>query len=280
MVHLYIYLALALSFAHQIVTGGSFVGHPLSRAIWIAVWASTAGVVFVFRLVQPVLRSLRHRIRVAAVREEAPGVVSIICSGRHIERLAVAGGQFFKWRFLTRELWWHAHPYSLSALPQAPYIRMTVKGLGDQSRAIATLKPGTRVAIEGPYGVFTQHARTSDRVVLIAAGVGVTPMRALLEDLPSHVRVTFVVRASKLEDVVHRDELMSMVEDRGGSYHEIVGRRDEVQFGAHLLGQLVPDLETCDVYVCGPSGFGEVAVAAARDLGVRRDRIHEEAFVL
>ena len=195
-VHLYMYLALALAFAHQIVTGVSFIGHPLTRAVWIAVWACTAGMVIVFRVAQPIWRSLRHRLRVVAVREEAPGVVSVICPGRRLDRLAVSGGQFFQWRFLTRDLWWHAHPYSLSALPRPPYIRVTVKGLGDQSRAVRRLRPGTRVAIEGPYGAFTHHARISDRVVLIGAGVGITPLRALLEDLPAWIDVVVIVRAS------------------------------------------------------------------------------------
>ena len=210
-VHLYTYLALSLAFAHQIVTGGSFIGHPLTRAIWIAVWVSTAGMVIVFRVLQPVGRSLRHRLRVASVHEAAPGVFSIVCSGRRLDRLAVSGGQFFQWRFFTKELWWHAHPYSLSALPRPPYIRVTVKGLGDQSRAVARLKPGTRVAIEGPYGAFTRHARSSDRVVLIGAGVGITPLRALLEDLPASVAVTVIVRASTADDIVHRDEVIALV---------------------------------------------------------------------
>ena len=116
-VHLYLYLALALAFAHQIVTGVSFIGHPLTRAAWITVWAATAGMVLVFRILLPVARSLRHQLRVVAATQEAPGVVSVVCSGRQISWLAVSGGQFFQWRFLTRELWWHAHPYSLSALP-------------------------------------------------------------------------------------------------------------------------------------------------------------------
>ncbi|HEY5274205.1 MAG TPA: ferredoxin reductase family protein [Acidimicrobiales bacterium] len=277
-VHLYFYLALALAFAHQIVTGGSFIGHPLSRAVWIAVWACTAGVVLAFRVVQPVVRNLRHQLRVSSVREEVPGVVSIICSGRRLDRLAVSGGQFFKWRFLTRELWWHAHPYSLSALPQPPYMRVTVKGLGDQSRAIAQLKPGTRIVVEGPYGAFTQHARSSDQVVLIGAGVGVTPLRALLEDLPLSVRVTFVVRASRVEDIVHRDELASLVAQRAGRYHEVIGPRETVRLDARSLARLVPELPECDLYVCGPGGFGTRVVASALRLGMRRDQIHEEAF--
>ena len=277
-VHLYLYLALALAFAHQIVTGGSFIGHPFTRAIWIAIWAMTAGLVLAFRIVGPLLRNLRHQLRVAAIHEEGPGVVSIICSGRRLDRLAVSGGQFFKWRFVTKELWWHAHPYSLSALPQPPYIRVTVKGLGDQSRAIAQLKPGTRVVIEGPYGAFTHHARSSDRVVLIGAGVGITPLRALLEDLPASVRVTFVVRASSAQDIVHRAELAALVEQRSGQYHEIIGSREEVRFDAHLLRELVPDLATCDVYVCGPDGFGRRVVNAALRLGVHQDHIHEEVF--
>jgi predicted ferric reductase len=277
-VHLYAYLALALAFAHQITTGGSFIGHPLTKAVWITVWVLTAGVVLVFRVAQPIARSLRHQLRIATVREEAPDVFSVICSGRRLDRLAVSGGQFFKWRFLTKELWWHAHPYSLSALPQPPFLRLTIKGLGDQSRAITALKPGTRVAIEGPYGAFTHHVRATESVALIGAGVGITPLRALLEDLPASIEVTLIVRASTPEDIVHRDELASLVSHRGGQFHEVIGARHEVRLDARLLRGLVPDIAHRDVYICGPEGFSESIVAAALRLGVDRDQIHEETF--
>jgi ferredoxin-NADP reductase len=277
-VHLYTYLALALAFAHQITTGGSFIGHPLTKAVWIAIWILTAGVVILFRVAQPIVQSLRHQLRIAAICEEAPGVYSVICSGRRLDRLAVSGGQFFKWRFLTRELWWHAHPYSLSALPQPPYLRVTIKGLGDQSRAITALKPGTRVAIEGPYGAFTQHARKTDRVTLIGAGVGITPLRALLEDLPASVDVSVIVRASTPQDIVHRDEVASLVAHRGGKFHEVIGSRLDVRFDARALRRLVPDLADRDLYICGPNAFSESTIAAALKVGMQRDRIHQEAF--
>ncbi len=277
-VHLYFYLALALAFAHQIVTGVSFIGHPLVRALWIVIWAATAGMVIVFRVVQPAWRSLRHQLRVVEVRDEAPGVVSVVCSGRQLDQLAVSGGQFFLWRFLTRELWWQAHPYSLSALPRPPYLRVTIKGLGDQSRAVACLRPGTRVAVEGPYGVFTDHARSREGVVLIGAGVGITPLRALLEDLPPWTDVVVVVRASTAADLIHRDEVAAFVKQRGGRLHEIVGPRHTVRFSARMLHRIVPDIAARDVYVCGPSGFSSEIVAAAARLGVAEGQIHTEAF--
>ncbi len=277
-IHLYLYLGLALAFAHQIFTGVSFIGHPLVRALWIVVWAATAGLVLVYRVAQPAWRGLRHQLRVVEVRQEAPGVVSVVCQGRHLDRLAVSGGQFFHWHFLTRGMWWQGHPYSLSALPRPPYIRVTIKGLGDQSRAAAGLRPGTRVAIEGPYGTFTDHARLREGVALFAAGVGVTPVRALLEDLPAGVDVVVVVRASTPADLVHRDEVAALVRQRHGRLQEIVGSRDEIRFNARVLRSLVPDIAYRDVYICGPGGFTEQIADAAQHLGTDAEQIHTETF--
>jgi predicted ferric reductase len=277
-VHLYLYLALALAFAHQIATGLSFRGHPLTRGVWIALWAGAAALVLACRVALPVWRSLRHRLEIVSVTEEAPNVFSVICRGRDLDRLEVSGGQFFQWRFLARGLWWQAHPYSLSALPRPPFLRFTVKGLGDQGREIAALKRGTRVAIEGPYGTFTHHARTSDKVLLVAAGVGITPLRALLEELPPKVDVVAVVRASSRAELVHHDEVVALVEQRGGRLHELIGPRSEVRLDARMLRRLVPDVATRDIYVCGPESFSVALETAARKLGVHGDRIHREEF--
>ena len=279
-IHLYMYLALALSFAHVIVLGPSFVGHPLTRVLWSVAWAATAGLVLVYRVGLPVARSLRHRIEVVEVRREAAGVVSVICTGRHLERLPVAGGQFLFWRFLTRGLWWQAHPYSLSALPRPPFLRLTVKDLGDHSAAVARLKPGTRVAIEGPYGVFTKGARRRGKAALIAAGIGVTALRALLEDLAHGSSPVVVLRASRHEDLALRDEIAGLVKHRRGKLLELIGPRDQHLLDPTSLRRLIPDIHKRDVYVCGPEAFVADVVAAARAMGLPDEAIHHEAFSL
>ena len=277
-VHLYMYLALGLSFAHQIHTSVVFLGHPLAKDFWIGVWALAAAIVVLSRIVVPLVRNLRLGLRVAEVSEVSPGVFALTVTGRNLSRLGVAGGQFFQWRFLARGLWWHSHPYSLSAMPRPPFLRLTVKGLGDQSSAVAHLRAGTRVLVEGPYGTFTRHVRHTDRLTLVGAGVGITPLRALIEDLPPEVAVDLVVRASTPEDVVHGEELATYVTKRGGRVHELVGSRDDVRLDARTLGALVPDLAAGDLYVCGPAGFTDDLVREAVALGVPRERIHFESF--
>jgi predicted ferric reductase len=276
--HLFMYLALALAFAHVIVLGPSFVGHPLTRLVWGLLWLSTAGLVIVYRFGLPIVRSLRHRLEIVEVRPEGPGVFSVICEGRKLDRLAVSGGQFFEWRFLTRGMWWQAHPFSLSARPNPPYLRLTVKGIGDFSSAVSRLQPGTRVAIEGPYGAFTTHARRRKKVALIAGGIGVTAVRSLLEDLPRGTDPVVILRASRPEDLVLASEVAELVRHRKGRVYELVGSRSLVSFDR--LAELVPDISQRDVYVAGPEEFVHRAVATVSHLGVAQEAIHYEVYAL
>ena len=280
-VHLYAYLAVALAFSHQLATGTDFVGEPLARAYWYALYGCTLGALLVFRIALPVARSLRHRLRVARVVEEAPGVVSVEIAGVGLDRIGARSGQFFSWRFLTRDRWWEAHPFSLSAAPDGRRLRITVKGLGDYSRRVATIPPGTRVIAEGPFGKFTTAARRRPRVALIAGGVGITPIRALLEDMPGGPGdIAVVYRALRDEDVILRAELDELARRRGAEVHYVVGDHGGGLLSPGHLRRLVPDIAERDVYVCGPPAMTEALRASLDRSGVPRRQVFTERFAL
>jgi ferredoxin-NADP reductase len=277
-VHLYTYLALFLSFSHQVDTGASFVGHPVTRFWWTALWIGTLGVVVGARIGLPVWRSLRHQVRVVDVRPDGPGVVSVLLRGRRLDRLPVAGGQFFQWRFLRRGAWWQAHPYSLSAAPSGDELRITVKDLGDHSAGLSRLERGTRVAIEGPYGTFTADTAERERLLLVGAGVGTAPVLALLGELPADADVTVLLRASTPTDLVLRAEVADEVRRRGGRLIERVGPRDRVRLDAAALVEMVPDVSRREVYLCGPDALSQQLASELEHAGVPERHIHLESF--
>jgi predicted ferric reductase len=278
--HVLTYGAVASAFMHQIQNGQMFIEHPLNRAYWIGLYVLMAFSVVWCRILMPVARSLRHDLRVESVVEESPDVYSVIMKGRNLAKLRAEGGQFFEWRFLSKGHFLVAHPYSLSAAPSARYMRITVKGLGDHSRSLATIKSGTRVLIEGPYGVFRAGQAHSKRVVLIGGGIGVTPVRALLDEFKNSVQIDFIYRASREEDLALKGELDQIAAESGGStrVHYMVGsRREHPMDAAHLLS-VVPRVRDSEIYICGPKPLVAAVVQAAHDLGMSADRVHHEEF--
>ena len=276
--HFYTYVAIALAFSHQFAAGADFVASPSARIGWSALYLSVAAAVLWYRVICPLRGMARHRFHVLGLSREAPGVVSVYIGGRHLDELRAEPGQFFRWRFLTRDLWWSSHPYSLSAMPHPDVLRITVKDHGDHSGALRHLRPGIRVIAEGPYGSLTA-TRTQRKTLLLAGGVGITPLRAMFAAFPGDV--TLVYRASESSDIVFRRELDAIARARGAAVHYLIGSR--AQFGgdplsARRLQELVPGLHRCEVYLCGPGGMTETAVAALRTAGVPRRRIHYESF--
>ncbi|MFI6471022.1 ferric reductase-like transmembrane domain-containing protein [Streptomyces sp. NPDC050516] len=276
--HFATYLAVFLVFGHQLSNGADFVGNRSAQLAWYAMYLGIAALLAWYRFVVPVRRGTRHRLRVAEVRSEAPGVVSVHLTGEHLDELGAQAGQFFRWRFLTPGLWWAANPYSLSAPAHHRFLRITVKAVGTHSAALARLAPGTRVWAEGPYGGFTAARRTTTKTLLLGGGVGITPLRTLLETLPGDI--TLIYWARRPEDLALRGELDALAAARGArvlySVDEPAAHR--LPLTAAVLLQYVPDLRDRDVYLCGPPGMADAALDALRGAGVQRRRIHHESF--
>ena len=286
LLHLYTYLAIALTFAHEFRTGADFTDVRV-RVMWLGLYVVVVALLVWFRALTPLLNLAKHTLRVVAVVPHGPNTISVVMAGRNVARLDARPGQFFRWRFLTRELVGAANPYSLSAAPSDDHLRITVRTVGAHSAALARLEPGTRVLAEGPYGAFTgdlerrsARGRRSGKVLLIGVGIGITPLRALLESAPAAPgRLTLLYRARNQHDLVLRDEIEHIAAVRGARVHYLLGRReDSDHLSPHQLDRLVPDLADHEVYLCGPD---ELVGHLARDLrraGVARAGIHFESF--
>ena len=274
--HFYVYLALGLGFAHQFADGQEFMSSLPARVFWSALHIAVIAALLYGRIWAPLAVNMRHRLRVTHVVPEGPGVVSLYVSGRRLDELGAQAGQFFRWRFLTRDGWWQAHPFSLSAAPGRTTLRITVKALGDHSRSLRRLRPGVRVVAEGPYGGFTADRRARDHVLLIAGGIGIAPIRALLDDLPPG-RAVLIYRARTERDLVLRAEIDALAERTATRVIYRAGAPREA-LSAPGIAQMVPDVTWRDVFVCGPPGMVQAVMGALRRLRVPKNQIHVDPF--
>ncbi len=288
LVHLTVYAGIALAWVHQVPTGNELSANHVASAYWTALYVVTLALLVLFRLALPIFHGWWYGMRVATVTQEGAGVVSLRITGRHLDRLDARAGQFFLWRFLARGLWWEAHPFSLSAAPDGRSLRVSVKALGDFTGRVGAIAPGTRVVAEGPFGVFTDAARRRDKVVLIAGGVGITPIRALAEEMAradgDPGGLALVYRALSDDDIVFRDELDRLARERGIALYYALGDHNDPA-GARLLSSehlraLIPDIAARKVYVCGPPAMMRAVERNARRVGVPPRHIHTERFAL
>jgi len=288
LLHLYAYLGVAFALPHEFVLGSDF-DQPVARTYWWTLYVVAAASTFVFRLGLPVWRTLRHRLTVDHVVTEAPGLVSVYLSGRRLDRLPVRAGQFFVWRFLDGTGALRGNPFSLSGPPRGNQLRITVKTVGDGSRRVAELRPGTRALIEGPYGRMTATTYSGGPVTMLACGVGVTPLLALLWDLPYGLgKATLVYRTRHPHEVAFVHELDQLAESRGVRLIPLVGPRAAAgswlpaaypeYSDVEALLSLAPDIAGHDVYVCGPDPWTAAVLRAARRAGVPTARLHRERF--
>lgn len=285
-IHLYAYVAVLLAFSHQLATGVDFVGNPTFVFYWCFLYAYVVILLVLNRVVDPLLSYRRHRFKVQSVQKEARGVYSVYIAARDLRSFEAEAGQFAIWRFLDRKRWWQAHPFSISAVPDARRLRITVKNIGDFTSEVHSLKAGTPVLVEGPFGKFTERPAMR-KVLLVAGGIGVTPIRPLAEEMAADgfdVRVLY--RAHGPSDLVFKAELDAL-SDRYGIQVDYLLTEDGRQkrsrngwFHPETLRRLVPEITERFVYVCGPVAMTASVLASLHTLGVPAKQIRTEVFRL
>ncbi len=286
--HLTLYVAFALTFLHQIVTGSDFTDHPAFKAHWFLLYAAVLTHLVVCRFARPCLLFFRHRFSVDRLVPEAADVTSVHVVGKKLSAFCAEAGQFVIVRFWASGFRCEAHPFSLSCLPDGTRLRLSIKQVGDFTRRIPELKPGTPVVIDGPYGVLTSRKSASDKVLLIAGGIGITPIRALAEEMVNAGRDVVLLYGNRTRSgTVFAGELDALVARSGGRLslvHVLSGDPEWTGEKGYVdrdrLVRLVPSLAERDVFLCGPPAMMRGVLRALASLGVPQCRIHHELFAL
>jgi predicted ferric reductase len=278
-IHLLAYAGFAISFSHEIVWGELFADDAFSRWMWIALHVGI-GIMLIRgrwgRLIAATLRPLH----IAETRRLNDNTTELRLAGGALHKMVGDAGQFVIVRPLAKGLWWQAHPFSLSAAPTTDGLKISVKSLGDGSASIGRLPRGTRVAVEGPFGAFTPRAIEDRKVLFIVGGIGVAPVKAMLERLDSRHQPIVLYRASRHDDLVYANELRGMARALGGELMTLVGPTATLAikdpFSGKVLRRAIPDLTDRVALLCGPERLLWAGRAGLREAGVASDDIHFE----
>lgn len=286
-VHFLSYAFISLAFLHQIELGTTITSQRVFNYFWLCLYFGVAAVFGYYRILRPVLQYKKYRFKVARVVAESPSVTSVYITGRGMEAFKWKSGQFALFTFLQKGIPLQAHPFSISWAPQSrDEIRITVKSVGDFTNTLKNLVLGTRVIVQGPFGVFGQQVEDEKQVLLVAGGIGITPLRALFERYARHGRdVILLYAVQKPEDFVLKTELddiadsfsnanvIYLCENPAGHSSVVKGRID-----ASILHEYAPNIPGRRAFVCGPVGMMNAVKKLLIEAHMPEEKIFSERF--
>ena len=172
------------------------------------------------------------------------------------------------------------HPFSITASPGEPTLRVTVKAIGDYTRALRRLEPGAAAVVEGPYGSFSHWNVPSGRQIWLAGGIGVTPFLSMARSLGdrSGQSIDFYYCVEHDEEAHFLDELQAIARRRDDFRVSVVARDREGFLTASRLAEEQPDLASAHVLICGPPAMIDNLRAQLTARGVPAGQIHAEEF--
>ena len=273
--------AVVLALIHAYQYGRTMPAHA-ERWLWLLLSILAVGAVlwrFVFSR-----RIARLKYSVEKVVAVANNLVelTLMPEQRHLKYQA---GQFVYLVPYDRSLsagYGEEHPYTVSSSPDEPVLRIAIKDLGDASRAIQTIQPGSLVTIEGPYGDFFP-ANGNPKQLWIAGGIGITPFlgraRYLLRNqIPTDVHLIYCVQDEARSRFL--DELEEIAKQLDGFNITIHYFYRMGPLNAEFLTEHCPEINQRDVFICGPQPLNNLAKRLLSTAGIPGSRIHTEEFEL
>ncbi len=280
-------VAVAAGVAHM--AGWAFyLSDPWKRALWIGLTIFWVGLLLYVRIVKP-LFMLRRPYRVAEVRKERGDTTTLV-----MQPDGHSGFRFRPGQFGWLNLWGSpfkitGHPFSFSGSAEAAdgRVEMSIRNLGDFTSAIHKVPVGQRVYLDGPYGAFT-IGNPADMHVLIAGGVGITPMMSMIRTLADRgdKRPVVLVYGSKdWDSITFRDELEALKARLNLTIVHVLSKPPASWKGEQgfitaemFKRHLPPPYADHEYFICGPGPMMDAIERVLGELGVPLSKYHSERY--
>ena len=280
-------VAIAAGIAHMI--GWAFyLVSPWKRALWICMTIFWIGLLFYIRIIKPLFQ-LRRPYRIAEVRKERGDTTTLIMQPEGHPGFRFTPGQFGWLTVWGSPFKITGHPFSFSSSAAAPdgRVDMTIRNLGDFTSTIHTLPVGKRVYLDGPYGAFTV-GHPADMHVLIAGGIGITPMMSIIRTFADNgdKRPVILLYGSKdWETVTFREELETLKKQLDLTVVHVLRNPPADWTGerGHITAEvfrrhLPPPYADHEYFICGADVMMDSIEKALDELHVPMSKYHSERY--
>jgi predicted ferric reductase len=269
---------------------GLYTNTVWKHAIWIVMAALMVGFVLYLRMLKPVWQHTNHW-RVAGVRNERGDTYTLALEPDGHDGFDFMPGQF-AWIKLGSSAWTlEEHPFSFASSAQRRgRVEFGIKALGDFTAQLGEVEPGTRAFLDGPHGAFSIDRYPAAGYVLIAGGIGITPILSMLRtmaDRGDRRPVTLIYADKKWQDVAYREEIDALSERLTLEVVYVLEEPREDWEGEsglitdELLDRRLPDDDLYRYYmICGPPVMMDVVQATLKKRGVAQANIQLERFQL
>ncbi|MFP4549880.1 MAG: ferric reductase-like transmembrane domain-containing protein [Spirochaetales bacterium] len=282
-IHYATYVILPLGFVHALLLGTTVSFSPGLRTYFIALSALYVAIVLTRVVKRIAVRRNPHVV--AEVVQENHDITSLYFDGPEI---TYAPGQFMTVNIQAGRGYSESHPYTISSSPTDGRLRISAKAIGDFSKNVASVRPGTKALIEAPYGVFSYTSVQVDELVFIVGGIGITPFLSQLKHMRAtgaKKQVTMIWGNKTKKDICFTEELAAAEAElpEFKLVHVLSDEKWEGETGfvtADLIRKYVSNVEKPHFFLCGPPVMMEKVFGALSNLGVSNKQMHYERFAL
>jgi predicted ferric reductase len=267
-----------------------YIADPWKQVLWVAMGTASIGSILYVRAIKP-LRVRRFPYRVVDVSPVADRTWTVTLEPAQAgHTLAFRAGQFAFLTLADSPFALEQHPFTIaSSAEDRSRLQFAIKELGDHTSQVGTTPIGQTAYVDGAYGSLRLPDDPDAALVLIAGGIGISPVISMLRtmrDRGHDGEAVVLYAADRAEDLAFDDELDDLARHLRLTVVRVLREPPPGWAGetgivdAELIGRHLPEAEAADwhVVLCGPPPMMDAAERALLDRGASLEHIHSERF--